>query len=40
MVLAVELTVTAATDDLVGQVGFGWSDLMEAVGFAFLPYSA
>jgi len=37
---AVELTVIAATDDLVGQVGFACSDLAEEVGYAFLPYSA
>jgi hypothetical protein len=40
VVPAAELTVIAATDDLVGQAVFACSDLVEVVGYAFLPYSA
>ena len=40
VVPAAELTVIAAMDGLVDQVVFACSDLAEAVGCAFLPYSA
>lgn len=40
MVPAAVLTVIAATDDLVGQEVFAYSDLVEGVGYAFLLYSA
>lgn len=38
--LAAELIETAATDGLAVQVLFACSDLVEEVGYAFLPYSA
>lgn len=37
---AVERTAFAAVGDLAGQVAFACLDLSEAVGYAFLPYSA
>lgn len=40
MVPAVELTVIAVTDDLVGQVVIACLGLAEGVGYAFLRYSA
>jgi hypothetical protein len=40
VVPAVELTVFAVTDDLVGQVVFACLGRVEGVGYAFLPYSA
>ena len=40
VVPAAELIVTAAMDGLAGQGVFACSDLVEVVGYAFLPYSA
>lgn len=40
VVLAAERTAFAAVGDLAGLVAFACLDLPEAVGCAFLPYSA